>query len=289
MMRNFLIALGKAACYLLLFLGVQTLVSAGYLYYLVLEKLLQSGEILTMPTPEALTDMLASLEEQVLAQQNLLYLISALLLIGILVLFFRLRRKRLLREVWAMPIQIKSLWPVVLLAVTFALLICFAVAYIPWPESAMSEYEELYALTADQTVFAFIVTVLLAPIVEELIFRGLIFTRLCGGMPAIPAAILASTVFAAMHGTFVWAAYAFVGGLMMLYIYTKYRSLYASMLFHMLFNLVGGYLITFIPDLGMAFDAVLIVGSLAASGALVLYIQRLPREKIDKNLYTFEN
>ena len=280
-MRRFLVSIGKAACYLLLFLGIQVLVSSGYLYYRVIQQLAQKDGALTVPSMDEFADMLNALSGEILKQQNLLYLISAGFVIFVLVLFFRMRGKRLLREVWAMPVQIRSLWPVVLLAVSFAVLICYAVGYIPWPQSAIAEYEALYSLTMDEGVIALITTVLVAPIIEELIFRGLIFTRLCGGMPAIPAAILASTVFAAMHGTFIWAAYAFVGGMMMLFVYTKYRSLYASMLMHILFNFIGGYVVGYIPELGTLFDAGLITAGIAATAALVWYIHKLPREKID--------
>ena len=281
-MRNFFVALGKAACYVLLFLGVQVIVTSAYLYYLLMRQLLASGAVLTMPDMNTIDRMLTELSSQAVAQQNLIYLITAILTIGFLVLFFRLRRKRLLREVWAMPIKPASLWPVVLLGVTFPLLICYALVYIPWPESAMQAYEEAYGITSDQTILAIVTTVLAAPILEEIIFRGLVFTRLCGGMPAMAAAILASTVFAMLHGTFIWAAYAFVGGMMMLFVYTQYRSLYASMLFHMLFNLVGGYLVNFIPDLGVGFDIAMILVSAAASAALCFVILRMPWEKIDK-------
>lgn len=284
MMRSFFVSIGKAACYVLLFLGVQVLVSSFGLYYLAMEKLMQTGDFSALTDPKALTDLLYSLQSGLLSMQNLLYLITAVLTLGVLILFFRLRKKRLLREVWAMPIQIKSLWPVVLLGVAFSLLTCYVVGYIPWPEGAIAQYEQLYSYTNDRTVLALIATVIAAPILEEIIFRGLVFTRLCGGMPAIPAAILASTVFAAMHGVFIWAAYAFVGSMMLLFVYTKYRSLYASILFHMLFNLTGGYLITYIPNLGTAFDIGLTAASLAASAALVYVIVRMPREKIDKTL-----
>ena len=283
-MKNFFLSIGKAACYVILFLAAQYAVSAAYIYGALALALIRDGSVLSAADPSAINALIEQITLQALANQNLIYLISAILTVGILILFFRMRKKRLLREIWAMPIRPLSLWPVVLAGVFFPLLICYGIAYIPWPEAAVSNYDELYSLTNDYSILAVFTTVIAAPILEEIVYRGLVFTRLCRGMPALAAAILASTVFGAMHGTLIWAAYAFVGSMAMLFIYTKYRSLYASILFHMLFNLVGGFLVAYIPDLGTGFDLMMIAVSFAAVAVLAFIIWRMPRERIDKPL-----
>lgn len=281
-MRNFLLACAKAICYVVLFLGAQYLVSAAWIYGSLAISLVRDPSALSSADPNAVYALIEQVTMDAMGDQNLIYLISAVLTIGILVLFFRMRGKRLLQETWAMPIRVRSLWPVVLLGVFFPVLICYALAYIPWPDAWMQSYDELYSLTNDYTVIALITTVLAAPILEEIIYRGLVFTRLCRGMPAMCAAILASTIFGAMHGTLIWAAYAFVGSMMMLFIYTKYRSLYASILFHILFNLVGGFGILLIPDLGAGFDYAMMAVCSAATVVLCVITYRLPRKFIDK-------
>mgnify|MGYP004665913543 CR=1 FL=1 len=281
-MKNFFIAVGKAACYVILFLVAQYAVSAAYIYGALALALIRDSSILYAADPTAINTLIEQITLRALANQNLIYLVSAVLTVGMLTLFFRMRKKRLLQEVWAIPVRPVSLWPVVLAGIFFPLLICYGISYIPWPESALSSYDELYNLTNDYSLLAVFTTVIAAPILEEIVYRGLVFTRLCRGMPALAAAILTSTVFGAMHGTLVWAAYAFVGSLALLFIYTKYRSLYASILFHMLFNLVGGFLVSYIPNLGTGFDLLMIAVSFTAVAVLAAVIWRMPRRQIDK-------
>ena len=281
-MKNFFISIGKAACYALLLLAVQFIVGSVYIYAVMFAQLIKDGVNLASFDASTIDALTENVTETTLASQNMIYLISAVLIIGILILFFRMRSKRLDRETWAMPIKISSLWPVVVLGVFFSLFICYVVAIIPWPEWAIDSYDELYAATNDFSAVAFITTVIAAPILEEIVYRGLVFTRLCRGMPAPAAAILASVVFAAMHGTLVWMAYAFVGSMMLIFVYTKYRSLYASILFHILFNLVGGFLILLIPQYGAGFDRMLMLASFVLTVLTVFIIVKMPREKIDK-------
>ena len=281
-MKNFFIALGKAACYVILFIGVQTLVTTAFLYTSVFSTLLSDPEAFVQYDPAAISELAMQMTSAVADKQNIIYLIAAVLTMGVLILFFRMRGKRLTRETWAMPIKIASLWPVVLLSLSFTLVICYGISYIPWPSWAVESYDEMYSLTNGGLVVMLITTVVAAPILEETVYRGLVFTRLCRGMPAVAAAILAATVFGAMHGTLIWAAYAFAAALMMTFIYTKYRSLYASILFHMLFNFIGGYLISFIPESGPAFDMPLIGVCAVTTVVLCRIIYKMPREKIDK-------
>lgn len=281
-MKNFIISIGKAACYLILFLAAQYLVSAAYIYGSMAYYLIRDYRSLLDADPEMLTDLIQEITVQALGDQNIIYLVSVAITIVILLVFFRMRSKRLVKEVWAMPVKAVSLWPVVLLAVTFSLFVCLGLQFVPFPEQALDAYDEMYAMTNDYSPLAFFVTVLAAPMIEEIIYRGLIFTRLCRGMPALAAAILASTIFGFMHGTLVWAAYAFVASLMLIFVYTKYRSLYASILFHILFNLCGGYLILYVPSLGTVYDAAMAALFFVLSAILAYIIFRMPREKIDK-------
>lgn len=281
-MKKFFVAVGKAACYVILFLAAQYAVSAAYIYGALALALIQDSSVLQSADPSAINALIERITLEALNHQNLIYLLSAVLTVGMLVLFFRMRKKRLLQEVWAIPVRPASLWPVLLAGIFFPLLICYGIAYIPWPEAALSSYDELYSLTNDYSLLAIFTTVIAAPILEEIVYRGLVFTRLCRGMPALAAAILTSTIFGAMHGTLIWAAYAFVGSMAMLFIYTKYRSLYASILFHMLFNLVGGFLVSYIPNLGTGFDLAMIALSFAAVVMLAIVIWRMPRQRIDK-------
>ena len=281
-MKNFLVNLWKALCYLMLYLLAQVIASYGVILFSVFHTVLKEGAGLTASAAGVQTLIRDSMD-LALSNVNLILLISAFITILVLVVFFRARGKRLTRETWLLPVRPASLWPVFLLGIGLAVTLSYAVTLIPWPQSVIDAYEESYAMTeGGNVVIGVITTVLAAPILEELIFRGLVFTRLCRGMPAPAAVILAATLFAALHGTILWAAYAFAGGIAMTLIYMKYRSLAASILLHMTFNLFGGYLLGLLSLSSPAGDYTVFGAGLALTAGMALLIFRMPREKIDR-------
>ncbi|MFG6383016.1 MAG: CPBP family intramembrane metalloprotease [Lachnospiraceae bacterium] len=87
-------------------------------------------------------------------------------------------------------------------------------------------------------------SVLIAPISEEIIFRGITLKYATKAMPFFLANIFQAFLFGIFHGNVVQGTYAFVTGMFCGYVCLKGGSLYLSILFHMLFNIWG----TFAPD-----------------------------------------
>ena len=106
----------------------------------------------------------------------------------------------------------------------------------------MENYNKLMetaGLTGMNT-FAIIASVCLAPIGEELLFRGVTF-RLAknAGLRFWAANILQAVCFGIVHMNVVQGSYAFVMGIVLGYVYEKYNSLYVPILLHFIFNLLG--------------------------------------------------
>lgn len=120
-------------------------------------------------------------------------------------------------------------------------------------------------------VFLLISTVIVAPITEELVFRGLIFTRLRQGMPQVLALLITCVVFGLLHGQPIWMAYAFLLGLLLNWVYIRYRSLLANIVLHVTFNLVG---IWGLPLNGAALWIVLAVSLLLVAAMIVVIAQK---------------
>ena len=66
--------------------------------------------------------------------------------------------------------------------------------------------------------------VIMAPLVEELTFRGFMYTRLKQGMPKWIAIIVTSLIFGCVHGTIIWAMYTFVFSLALIFVF-EYSNL----------------------------------------------------------------
>ncbi len=96
----------------------------------------------------------------------------------------------------------------------------------------------------DVTLILALYSVLIAPISEELIFRGVTLKYAVNSMPLIAANIFQAALFGIFHGNVIQGVYAFVIGLFCGYVCLKGGSIYLSILFHMMFNLWG----TFVPS-----------------------------------------
>lgn len=78
--------------------------------------------------------------------------------------------------------------------------------------------------------------VVAVPAMEETIFRGFFFAPLANRMGAIPAALVCSTVFAALHGELGAIVPIFVLSLLLCFYYAHSGSLWLSIAGHSIFN-----------------------------------------------------
>lgn len=77
------------------------------------------------------------------------------------------------------------------------------------------------------------------PILEELVFRGIIFGRLRGMMPKLPAVVLSSLIFAAIHFNIVQFIYALLLGMVLALLMDKVNKVYPAVIGHMTANLIA--------------------------------------------------
>ena len=122
----------------------------------------------------------------------------------------------------------------------------------------------------------FIALVILAPFLEEIIFRGLLLNRLSSKYGAAPGLFMSSLVFTASHifttTIFMWPA-QFIFGILAGFMYLRSRSLVVSMSSHALVNFCNFLiLIMFMGDqLDLQYGIVALVIS---TPVLVFYIVR---------------
>ncbi len=80
---------------------------------------------------------------------------------------------------------------------------------------------------------------ILAPILEELLFRGVIYTRLKVFTSQMKAALLSALLFGVFHGNLVQTVYAFVCGMLLAWVYDKYNSIAAPIFAHICLNITS--------------------------------------------------
>lgn len=79
---------------------------------------------------------------------------------------------------------------------------------------------------------------LLVPIVEELLFRGIIYKRMKEIMSTLQAGISCALLFGVLHANIVQGIYGFCIGILMCLVYERFHSLVAPILMHVSANLV---------------------------------------------------
>lgn len=111
------------------------------------------------------------------------------------------------------------------------------------------KYQQVSQMIYSGGLFMEIVSaVIAAPILEELLFRGMIYARLrdlCGAKWAI---IISAAFFGIFHGNLVQFVYAFIIGLMLAYVYEKLKTIWAPIVFHVGANLISVLITELMPQ-----------------------------------------
>lgn len=265
-MKKGFFAIGKAIIYFGVYFLVQIIVSMVYSVILstnlATAMLETDGEI----NMSLLEDQLM---EAIYGEALMMTLISGVVVLLLFWLVFLIRKKKFIKEVCIRPIPVKGILPVVVMAACFNLITSVVISFIPWPETWMESYMANSSVI-DNSIVAWIATVVMAPVLEEIVFRGLMYTRMKKGMPVMAAAVITSLVFGTLHGTIIWAIYTFIFSMILIWVFERFQSLTACILLHMAYNLSGmGF--SLIPE-----DASVVVWVLfAVSVVLVVLMYKL--------------
>ncbi len=108
------------------------------------------------------------------------------------------------------------------------------------------------------------------PIIEELIFRGIVYNKLKAFNKPMTAIILTSIIFGVVHGNIINMIYAFGVSFIFIYLYEKYKSLKAPIIMHMFLNITIIILLPLIKMNFIVFNIYLLIISI-----LVLIVIRL--------------
>ena len=181
-----------------------------------------------------------------------------------------LRNKRLSEEVCLRRIDKKGVLPLLALGMILNIAVSFFMQVLPLPQSWMESYaESTSVLSGGNIIMQWVSSILIAPVMEEMIFRGFVYTRLKRGIPIWLAAILSALLFGAMHGNLLWSAYTCLFGVLLVWCFERYGSLAASILLHMAFN-TAGEMLFLLPALPAA--VIWIAGALSFILVAVLLI-----------------
>jgi len=110
---------------------------------------------------------------------------------------------------------------------------------VNWEQAQEVGYHGLYRM--QDFIMAFICLVVLAPLCEEIIFRGWLYGKLRFRMPALPAILIVSVLFGIMHGQWNVGVTVFAMSLGMCVLREFTGTIWAGVLLHMIKNGIAFY------------------------------------------------
>ena len=150
--------------------------------------------------------------------------------------------------------------------------------------------EQTQKMTENTSILWMILwTAVTAPLVEELICRGLIYRRLRDYTGIWPSVVISGLMFGLYHGNVVQAIYASILGCLMAILVEISGSLWASILFHMGANLISVLFSEYAVTLLQWHDGIILT---AAMGLLFLvfwggifYFRKEWKKRVRKTAY----
>ena len=93
-------------------------------------------------------------------------------------------------------------------------------------------------------IITLISTGIIGPIIEELMFRGIIYNELKLKVSPMKAILLTTLFFAIIHFNILQIIYTFAVGFLFIFFYEKYKDIKAAIILHMTLNITTTLFLT---------------------------------------------
>ncbi len=221
MKDNFIRFLYAVDVYLLYLLsGVVS--AAGVVAYYSIRAALDYGSIGEIADASAFVEHISAL---VTGKSPLVLLISYIVVVFVLFLCFALRRKSVFAYVGLSYGRFVSVISAMFLGVVLNL-----ITYSLVPETAQE---------ASEINTVLVLCVILGPVIEELMFRGVLLKMFGAACGTVAASVITAALFALTHTESVQMIYTFVLGVILAAIRVRSTSLWPPILLHLSFNITG--------------------------------------------------
>lgn len=177
---------------------------------------------------------------------SLLYALSSVTLLFFIGTFLRPKKIKLKDFFGKFALKQILMTPIYYLGyIVFSILAKFLVGLIPGVDLNQAQDFGLVSNTPLQLLLIFFALVVLPPLSEEVLFRGLLYRSFRKPFGKVIGAVLVSLLFGAAHGQWNVAADTFVLSLVLIYLVQKSNSLWPSIALHFFKNAVA-FLLVFV-------------------------------------------
>lgn len=220
----------KALLFVLLFVAIQNLV--------VLAAEIPITVYLTLQGITSEEELLARVIEILSPYLNYLSALSGLLTVIAVFVIFACRKKNPFKELSFNKTKVSTI--IICIFAGIALNFSCNILFMFMPPEWMTEYTQASEGLDTGSLLSYILGgVIMAPITEEIIFRGAVMKRCAKCMPAVFASLVAAVVFGICHGNLVWAIYAGTLGFIIGLIFARFDSIIPCIVLHLSFNSVS--------------------------------------------------
>ena len=173
---------------------------------------------------------------------SLVILISAPIAFGLIFLFMMIITKGdFSEEAGFTRISLFGVLKAALIGASLNMVTAALIVLIHFPEMWVEQNTESVSSVQDgNLVIVLLATGLMGPLIEELIFRGIMFDRVKRGWGIVLATILSALLFGLVHGNPLQGLYAAVCGLVLALVYNFTFSFWCAVIAHGAYNL-GNY------------------------------------------------
>ena len=113
---------------------------------------------------------------------------------------------------------------------------------VPIFSGSLESFDNAFAsLDSESYIWTLIAVIIAGPIVEELLFRGLLIKTISKILPESFAVIISAILFGVWHGILVQAIYTAIMGLIVGYVYIKTKSIIYPIIIHVGNNFINGF------------------------------------------------
>ena len=147
------------------------------------------------------------------------------------------------------------------------------------------EYEEISDMIVMGPLVIQVISVgFVAPIVEELVFRGILINRM-KWMPIWAAVLIQGVIFGLVHMNVFQGLYAFVAGILLGIIFVKFRSIIVVIAGHMAYNTISILLSEIVSEEVMGIVVILSITVLALCAIFTAVLKKAGRVAIAGDIF----
>ena len=145
------------------------------------------------------------------------------------------------------------------------------------------DYEEISGMIVTGPLIVQLISVgFVAPIVEELVFRGILITRM-KWMPVWAAVLVQGFIFGLVHMNVFQGLYAFVAGILLGIVFIKFRSIIVVIAGHVAYNIVSILLSEIVSEEVIGIVVILSIVVLALCATFTAIIKKAKRLMIQQD------